>query len=73
MSDNDGGRREREYDVITFIVAGVLAVILLGAIGYGVFSSSRVTTAIPAMKPNLSATPTSVTTTGAKGRENLRQ
>jgi hypothetical protein len=37
-------RREREFDTITFVLAGVLAAIILGAIGYGVFNSSRGTT-----------------------------
>jgi hypothetical protein len=40
-------RREREFDAITFVLAGVLSAILLGAIGYGIVNSSRGTTAIP--------------------------
>jgi hypothetical protein len=67
MNGNDGGGRDRGYDVITFILAGVLAVIVLGAIGYGIVNSSRVTTAIPAMSPSVPAKPASqVSTTGAK-------
>jgi hypothetical protein len=42
-------RREREFDAITFALAGVLGAIVLGAIGYGIFNSSRTTTAIPAL------------------------
>jgi hypothetical protein len=40
-------RREREFDAITFVLAGVLSAIVLGAIGYGIVNSSRGTTAIP--------------------------
>jgi hypothetical protein len=47
MPDMSDDRGDREYDLITFVLAGVLAVIVLGAIGYGIFNSSRVTTAIP--------------------------
>jgi hypothetical protein len=43
----DDERRERGYDAITFAVAGVLVAILLGAIGYGIFTSSRMATTIP--------------------------
>ena len=61
------GDASREYDTITFVLAGVLAAIVLGAIGYGIVNSSRVTTAIPAMSPNVPAKPASqVSTTGAK-------
>jgi hypothetical protein len=44
MSDDRG---DRGYDVIIFVLAAVLGAIVLGAIGYGIFNSSRVTTAIP--------------------------
>jgi hypothetical protein len=44
MSDERG---DRDHDVITFVLAAVLGVIVLGAVGYGIFNSSRVTTAIP--------------------------
>jgi hypothetical protein len=48
-------------------LAGVLAAIVLGAIGYGVVNSSRVSTAIPAMRPSEPAKPASqVSTTGTK-------
>ena len=40
-------RREREFDAITFVLAGVLSAIVLGAVGYGVIKSSRGTTSIP--------------------------
>jgi hypothetical protein len=41
-------RREREFDAITFVLAGVLSAIILGAVGYGIVNSSRWTTTIPA-------------------------
>lgn len=41
-------RREREFDAITFVLAGVLSAIILGAVGYGIFNSSRGIT-IPAL------------------------
>jgi hypothetical protein len=67
MSGNDGGGRERNYNTVTFILAGVLAAIVLGAVSYGIVNSSRVTTAIPAMSPSVPAKPASqVSTTGAK-------
>jgi hypothetical protein len=34
-------RREREFDAITFLLAGVLSAIVLGAVGYGIFNSSK--------------------------------
>ena len=40
-------RREREFDAITFVLAGVLSAILVGAVGYGVVKSSRGTATIP--------------------------
>ena len=40
-------RREREFDMVTFVLASILAVIIVGAIGYGIFNTSRITTAIP--------------------------
>jgi hypothetical protein len=46
MSD-DGGRGDREFDIIALILATALGSIVIGAIGYGVFTSTRVTTAIP--------------------------
>jgi hypothetical protein len=67
MNGNDGGGPDRGYDTITFILAGVLTAIVLGAVGYGIVNSSRVTTAIPAMSPSLPAKPASqVSTTGGK-------
>lgn len=68
MNGNDGGRRDRDYDTVTFVLAGVLAMIVLGAIGYGIVNSSRVTTAIPALSPSEPAKPVSQasTTTGVK-------
>lgn len=54
MTDDNGKRGDRHYDTITFLLAGVLGVIVLGAIGYGVFNSSRVTAAIPTPAPTVS-------------------
>ena len=34
-------RRELEFDAITFVLAGVLSAVVLGAVGYGIFKSSR--------------------------------
>jgi hypothetical protein len=48
MNDEDPEKRwEREFDTITFVLAGVLSAIVLGAIGYGIVNSSRGTTTIP--------------------------
>jgi hypothetical protein len=67
MHGNDGDGRDRGYDTITFVLAGVLVAIVLGAIGYGIVNSSRVTTAIPAMSPSEPAKSASqASTTGAK-------
>ena len=68
--DGDGRNNERDYDTVTFILAAVLAVIVLGAIGYGVFNSSRITTAIPSLTPSQPSSqierPSTVSTTGAR-------
>ena len=45
------GTSERKYDIITLALAGALAIIVLGAIGYGIVNSSNVTTAIPTAAP----------------------
>jgi hypothetical protein len=50
--DNDP-RAEHEFDVITLVLAGVLAAIVLAAVGYGVFRSSEVAVTIP-FPPNSS-------------------
>ena len=42
-------RREREFDTITFVLAGVLSAVVLGAVGYGVVKSSRGTTNVPSL------------------------
>ena len=72
-------RRERKFDTITFLLAGVLAAIILGAVGYGILNTAKVTTAIPApttglQKPALFAKPlpehataAEHTTTGSSG------
>jgi hypothetical protein len=49
MNEDPEERREREFDAITFLLAGVLSAIVLGAIGYGIFNSSRVATTIPSL------------------------
>jgi hypothetical protein len=70
-------RKEREFDLLTFVLAGALAAVVLIAIGYGIFNSSRLATAIPspgrlhhpfqtaAPLPQRSAT-TPTSTTGTK-------
>lgn len=40
-------RGDREYTVITFVLATALGVIVLVAVGYGIFNSSRGNTAVP--------------------------
>jgi hypothetical protein len=40
-------RAEREFDVITFILAAALTLILVAAIAYGVWRPSEVATTIP--------------------------
>jgi hypothetical protein len=47
MKEDPNERREREFDAITFLLAGVLSAVVLGAVGYGIFKSSRVATVIP--------------------------
>ena len=47
MMEDPNDRREREFDAITFLLAGVLSAIVLGAVGFGIFKSSRVATVIP--------------------------
>ena len=47
MKKDPNERREREFDAITFLLAGVLSAVVLGAVGYGIFRSSRVATVIP--------------------------
>jgi len=46
MREDPEKRREREFDLITFLLAAVL--IILGAMSYGVVNSSRVATPLPA-------------------------
>ena len=47
MKEDPNERREREFDAITFLLAGVLSAVVLGAVGYGIVKSSRVATVIP--------------------------
>jgi hypothetical protein len=44
MTDDRDDRKEREFDAITFLLAGVLSAIVGGAIGYGILKSSKVAT-----------------------------
>ena len=46
MKEDPHEHREREFDAITFLLAGVLSAIVLGAVGYGIYRSSRVATVI---------------------------
>ena len=47
MQEDPDTRREREFDLITFLLAAVLTGIILGAMGYGVMKSSQVATPLP--------------------------
>ena len=47
QNEDPEDRREREFDTITFVMAAVLAAIILGAVGYGIFNSYRGATSIP--------------------------
>ena len=47
MPEDPGDRRERDFDLITFFLATVLAGIIIGAMSYGVVNSSRVATPLP--------------------------
>jgi len=53
MKEDPNERREREFDAITFLLAGVLSAVILGAVGYGIAKSSRVATVIPPPAPGL--------------------
>jgi len=48
INEDPAKRREREFDAITFVLAGVLSAIILGAVGYGIVNSSRWATTVPA-------------------------
>src|SRR4051812_50207655 len=66
-------RREREFDAITFVLAGVLSAIVLGAIGYGIFNSSQGRTAIPPLTAgprSFGPPPTPSSTTGLRRTDN---
>jgi len=47
MNEDPDKRREREFDTITFVLAGVLSAVVLGAVGYGIVKSSRGTANLP--------------------------
>ena len=72
MNEDPERRRERDFDTITFILAGVLSAIVLGAVGYGIFHASKGTTAnIPSLTagsqiPRSPEPPGTGTTTGSR-------
>ena len=47
MKEDPNERRELGFDAITFLLAGVLSAIVLGAVGYGILKSSKVATILP--------------------------
>jgi hypothetical protein len=49
MQQDPDNRREREFDLVTFLLAAVLTGIILGAMGYGVVKSSNVAAPLPAV------------------------
>jgi hypothetical protein len=49
MNEDPGKRREREFDIITFVLAGMLSAVVLGAVGYGILKSSKGTATIPSL------------------------
>ena len=62
-------RREREFDTITFVLAGVLSAVVLGAVGYGIVKSSRGTANVPSLTagPQTPGSPKApVSTTGSR-------
>ena len=64
--DDDGKRREREFDAVTFLLAGVLSAIVIGALGYGVFKSSRIGTTVPPLAADTPAPVPLPATTGSR-------
>ena len=53
MNEYPDERREREFDAVTFLLAGVLSAVVLGAVGYGIHKSAKVATVIPPPAPGL--------------------
>ena len=53
MNEEPHEHRERDFDAITFLLAGVLSAIVLGAVGYGIYRSSRVATVIAPPAPGV--------------------
>lgn len=47
MTEDPDERRERGYDAITVLLASVLFAVILGAIGFGLHNSSKLTRTIP--------------------------
>ena len=41
QDEDPEARREREFDIVTFVMAGLLGAIIVAAIGYGIFNSYR--------------------------------
>jgi hypothetical protein len=48
MREDPNKDREREFDAVTFLLAGVLSAIILGAVGYGISKSSHIASPLPA-------------------------
>ena len=48
---------ERGYDILTWTLAGALALIVLGAVGYGIVNSSRLATKVPSLSEPQRAAP----------------
>ena len=73
---NADQRAEREFDVIAFVLAGALALIVVAAIGYGILRSSEVASTIPIPKSSDIAigavTPTTTDGSGAAHRKPSR-
>lgn len=66
--DRDAGRRaEREFDVVTFVLAAILALIILSAVGYGIFNSSQIASTIPFPKDVYKAAVKAVTQPATEG------
>ncbi len=41
--------KEREFDAMTLVLASLLAAIVIGAIGYGIFNSSKGVSTVPSL------------------------
>ena len=52
--------RERDYDIVTWTLAGALALIILGAVGYGLANSSKLATKVPSLSEPQRLVPTAL-------------